>query len=77
LPRSGLGHVTGDDPLGQALDHRGLADPGLADQDRVVLGPAGQHLDHPPDLGVAADDRSRSPSRARWVKSTPYFSSAW
>ena len=34
-----------------------LPTPGLADQHRVVLGPAGQHLDHPPDLGVPADDR--------------------
>jgi hypothetical protein len=41
----------------QALDHSGLADPGLANQHRVVLGPAGQHLDYPPDLGIPADDR--------------------
>ena len=52
-----LGHVAGDDPLGQALDDRGLADAGLADQHRVVLGTPGEHLDHPADLGVAADDR--------------------
>jgi hypothetical protein len=52
-----LRHVAGDDPLGETLDHRGLADAGLADQHRVVLGAAGQHLDHPADLGVAADDR--------------------
>ena len=52
-----LGHVAGDDPLGQALDDGGLADAGLADQHRVVLGPPGQHLDDPADLGVAADDR--------------------
>ena len=52
-----LGHVAGDDPLGQALDDRGLADAGLADQHRVVLGAPGEHLDDPADLGVPADDR--------------------
>ena len=52
-----LGHVAGHDPLGQALDDGGLADARLADEHRVVLGPAGQHLDHPADLGVPADDR--------------------
>ena len=53
----GVGDVAGDDPLGEALDDRGLADPGLADQHRVVLGPPGQHLDDAADLGVPADDR--------------------
>ena len=52
-----LGHVAVDDPLGEALDDRGLADPGLADQHRVVLGPAREHLDHPADLLVAPDHR--------------------
>ena len=52
-----LGHVAGHDPLGEALDDGGLADAGLADQHRVVLRPPGQHLDHPADLGVTADDR--------------------
>ena len=33
-----LGHVAGDDPLGEALDDRGLADARLADQHGVVLG---------------------------------------
>ncbi len=32
-----LRHVLGDDPLGEALDDRGLADAGLADQHGVVL----------------------------------------
>ncbi len=50
-----LGHVAGDDPLGEALDDRRLADAGLADQDRVVLGAAREHLDHAADLLVAAD----------------------
>jgi len=35
----------------------GLADARLADQDRIVLGAAGEHLDRAPDLLVAADDR--------------------
>ena len=52
-----LGHVAGDDPLGQALDDRGLADAGLADQHGVVLGAAREHLDHAADLLVAADHR--------------------
>ena len=52
-----LRDVTGDDPLGQALDHGGLADAGFADQHRVVLGAPGQHLDHSPDLRVPPDDR--------------------
>ena len=50
-----LGHVAGDDPLGEALDDRRLADAGLADQDGVVLGATREHLDHPADLIVAPD----------------------
>ena len=34
-----LGDVAADDPLGEALDDRRLADAGLADEDRVVLRP--------------------------------------
>ena len=52
-----LGHVALDDAPGQALDDRGLADAGLADEHRVVLGAAGQHLDDAADLLVAPDDR--------------------
>ncbi len=52
-----LGHVSGDDPLGKALDDRGLADAGLADQHRVVLRTPREHLDDPAHLLVAADDR--------------------
>ena len=40
LVEQGLRHVAGDDALGQALDDGRLADAGLADQHRVVLGPA-------------------------------------
>ena len=52
-----LGDVAGDDALGEPLDDGGLADAGLADEDRVVLGAPGQHLHDAADLGVAADDR--------------------
>ena len=52
-----LGHVAVDDAQGEALDDGGLADARLADQDGVVLGAAGEHLDGAADLLVAADDR--------------------
>ena len=52
-----LGDVAADDAMGQALGDGRLADAGLADQGRVVLGPAGQDLDDPLDLLLAADDR--------------------
>jgi hypothetical protein len=52
-----LRHVAGHDALGQPLGDRRLADPGLADEDRVVLGAPGQNLDDAADLVVAADDR--------------------
>ncbi len=51
------GHIVLGDALGQALDHGGLAHPGLAHQHRVVLGAARQDLHDPLDLGLAADDR--------------------
>ena len=52
-----LGDVTGDDPLREPLDDRGLADARLADQDGVVLRPPREDLDHAANLVVAADDR--------------------
>ena len=52
-----LGHVGVGDPLGQALDDGGLADAGLADEHRVVLGAAREDLHDPLDLGLATDDR--------------------
>ena len=52
-----FGHVAADDALGQPLDDGGLADAGLADEHRVVLGAAREHLDDAADLLVAADDR--------------------
>ena len=52
-----LGHFAVDDAQRQALDDGGLADAGLADQHRIVLGASLQHLDGAADLIVAADDR--------------------
>ena len=55
-----LGHVAGDDPLGQALDDRRLADARLADQHRVVLrAPA-----RGPGSRGGSRRRGRSPGRA-------------
>ena len=50
-------HVAIDDAQRQTLDDRGLADAGLADQHRIVLGPARKNLDRAADFLVAADDR--------------------
>ena len=52
-----LRHVAVDDAQRQALGDGGLADAGLADQHRVVLGAPAQHLDGAADLLVAADHR--------------------
>ena len=57
LAEQRLRHVTGHDPLRQALDDRGLADARLADEHRVVLRAPRQHLHDAADLGVAADHR--------------------
>ncbi len=52
-----LRHVAAHDALREALDDGGLADARLADEDRIVLGPAGEHLDDAADFLVAPDDR--------------------
>ena len=52
-----LRHVAANDALREALDDRGLADAGLADQHGIVLGAARQHLDDAAHFLVAADDR--------------------
>ena len=57
LVAQALGHVALDDAPGQALGDGGLADAGLADEHRVVLRAAREHLDDAADLLVAADDR--------------------
>ena len=57
LALEALGHIAGDHALREALDHCGLADAGLTDQHRVVLGATREHLADAPDLAVATDDR--------------------
>ena len=57
LSFSDFRHVAVDDAQRQALDDRGLADAGLADEDGIVLGAPGQDLDGAADLLVAADHR--------------------
>jgi hypothetical protein len=52
-----LRHVAVGDARGQTFDDGGLAHTGLADENRVVLGAARQHLDAASDLLVASDDR--------------------
>ena len=52
-----LGHVPLVDALGQALHDGSLAHAGFADEYGVVLGAPGEHLQHPADLLVPADDR--------------------
>ncbi len=52
-----LGDLAVHDRLRQALHDGGLADTGFTDQHRVVLGAPAQHLHHPLDFLLAADDR--------------------
>ena len=54
-------HLAVDDALCQALDDGSLADPGFADEHRIVLGSALQDLNRAADLIVAADDRIEFP----------------
>ena len=56
-PCQHLRHFAVDDAARQPFGDRGLADAGLADEQRIVLLPAAQHLDGAVDLGVAADQR--------------------
>ena len=52
-----LRHVAVDDAQREPLDDRGLADARLADQHRIVLGPARQHLDGSADFLIAPNHR--------------------
>ena len=66
-----LGDVAGDDPLGEALDNRGLAHARLADQHRIVLGAAREHLDYAADFLVAANHRIELARRGHLGKVAP------
>ena len=57
LVQQRLRNVAVDDPVGEALRDRRLADAGLADEGGVVLRPARQDLDDALDFLLAADDR--------------------
>ena len=50
-------HVAVDDAEGQPFGNRGLADAGFTNQDRVILGAAGQYLNSAADFLIPADDR--------------------
>ena len=52
-----LGHLVLHDLARETLGDGGLADAGIADQQRIVLLAAAQHLDRALDLGLAADQR--------------------
>ena len=52
-----LRHVAGNNPARETFDDRGLADAGLANQDRIVFRPSRKHLHHAPDFVIASDDR--------------------
>ncbi len=56
LVLQGLRYVAANDPLGEAFNDGRLPDARLADDDRVVLCPSGEHLHDPAHLFVAADD---------------------
>ena len=55
LSRKDFGHIAIDDAQRQAFGDRGLAHAGLADQHRIVLGAAAEHLDGAADFLVAPD----------------------
>ena len=50
-------HLAMHDAAREPFGDRGLADAGIADEERIVLLAAAQHLDGAADLGVAADQR--------------------
>src|SRR5690349_21316156 len=50
-------HFALRDPERESLGEGGLADARLADQQRVVLAAAAQHLNHPLELEPASDQR--------------------
>ena len=51
-----FGDISFDDPASQAFHDRGLAHARVANQDRIILPPSRQDLNHPPNLLFSADD---------------------
>ena len=51
-----IGNVAAHDALGESFDDGGLANAGFADEHRVVLGAAAEHLHDAANLVFAADD---------------------
>ena len=66
--RQQVGHLSVDDALGQAFGDGGLAHAGLADQQRVVLAPAGEDLRHALDLLLAPDQRVDAPGPGQFIQ---------
>jgi hypothetical protein len=62
-------HFAVGDLLREAFDDGGLADAGLADEHRIVLGAAAEDLDDALDLEVAADQRIELLVHRAWVRS--------
>ncbi len=58
-------------PLGDALDDGGLADAGLADQQRVVGAPLAEDVDGLLDLALAADQRIELPGGGQLGEVSP------
>ena len=58
-----FGHLAFVDAQRQAFSQCGLADAWLADEQRIVLPPAAEHLNHPLELERAADERIDLPGR--------------
>src|SRR5205814_7427663 len=50
-----LRNIARDNTSRQAFDNGGLADSRFANQYRVILGAPGEHLDHAPNLFIAAN----------------------
>ncbi len=75
-PAQRRGHVARRDLLRKTFDDGGLADAGLAGEDRVVLSPPHQHVDDLADFFVAAKDRVHGAAAALAVRSCEKRSSA-
>jgi hypothetical protein len=69
-------HFAIHDHLGQTFGDGGLADPGLADQQRVVLAPPTQNLNGALDFLAPADQRIDAPLRASSLR-LGKFPAAW